>query len=126
LDEHFSFESLERNRVSNISLAVCSAGEVFILAIIIGILKAVKSDTSAENNTNAFNVVLAFTGGVWRSFPRRLLNALVYLIHAYQCFALFLGLSLKSVDRASLYPQDPLSQRLGSNRRLLLCGSVHT
>jgi len=64
-DEHSRFESLERNRVSNISFAISSAGEVPILAVIVGILKAVKSDASVQNNTKAFNVLLAFTGGVW-------------------------------------------------------------
>ena len=68
-DEHSRFESLERNRVSNVSLAVNSAGEVIILGIMIGILKAVKSDESVKNNTMAFSVLLAFTGGVWCSFP---------------------------------------------------------
>ncbi|KAF8501561.1 autophagy-related protein 22-like protein [Russula emetica] len=65
LDAHLSFESLARNRVSNISLAISSAGEILILVIMIGILKALKSDASVENNTKAFNVLLAFSGGVW-------------------------------------------------------------
>jgi len=71
IDEHSRFESLERNRVSNISLVVNSVGEVIILGIMIGILKAVKSDVSVENNTKAFNVLLAFSGGIWCSFPRQ-------------------------------------------------------
>ncbi|KAN0120753.1 Autophagy-related protein 22-like protein, partial [Russula decolorans] len=65
LDAHLSFESLARNRVSNISLAISSAGEVLILVIMIGILKALKSDASVENNTKAFNVLVAFSGGMW-------------------------------------------------------------
>lgn len=81
LDAHTRFESLARNRVSNISFAISSAGEVLILAIIVGILKAVKSDASVENNTKAFNVLLAFCGGVWCSFPRRL---------TYRCHTLFM------------------------------------
>ncbi|KAF8485833.1 autophagy-related protein 22-like protein [Russula ochroleuca] len=64
LDEHFRFESLARNRISNISLAVSSAVEVLILPSMVGILKALKSDTSVENNTKAFNVLLSFCGGV--------------------------------------------------------------
>jgi len=71
IDEHSRFESLERNRVSNISLVVNSVGEVIILGIMIGILKAVKSDVRVENNTKAFNVLLAFSGGIWCSFPRQ-------------------------------------------------------
>jgi hypothetical protein len=69
-DEHSRFESLERNRVSNISFVVSSAGEVLILGIMVGILRAVKADVSVENNTMAFSVLLAFSGGVWCSFPR--------------------------------------------------------
>ena len=80
MDEHFRFESLIRSRISNISLAISSAVEILILAIMVGILKAVKSDTSVENNTKAFNVLLAFCGGVLCSFPRRLLYAIFYIL----------------------------------------------
>ena len=64
-EEHASFESLQRNRISNVSFAVCSAGEILILAVMVGILKGVKSDESTENNTKAFSVLIAFSGGVW-------------------------------------------------------------
>lgn len=64
-DEHANFESIARNRVSNVAFAVCSAGEVLILAIMVGILKGLKSDESTENNTRAFSVLIAFSGGVW-------------------------------------------------------------
>jgi hypothetical protein len=124
LDEHLRFESLIRSRISNISLAISSAVEVLILAIMVGILKALKSDASVENNTKAFNVLLAFCGGVLCSFPRQLLYAIVHLINVHQCFVLSLGLSLKSADRASFYLQDLLSQRLDSNKQYLLYGSV--
>lgn len=33
----------------------------------VGILKGLKSDTSTENNTKAFSVLIAFSGGVWRT-----------------------------------------------------------
>ncbi|KAF8271174.1 autophagy-related protein 22-like protein [Lactarius quietus] len=65
LDDHSHFESLARNRVSNISFAISSAGEIVILAIMVGILKALNADASAENNTKAFSVLIAFSGGVW-------------------------------------------------------------
>ncbi|KAI0303673.1 MFS general substrate transporter [Multifurca ochricompacta] len=65
LDEHSQYESLTRNRVSNISFAVSSGGEIIVLAIMVGILKALKSDASVENNTKAFSVLIAFSGGVW-------------------------------------------------------------
>ncbi|EJD06852.1 uncharacterized protein FOMMEDRAFT_75769 [Fomitiporia mediterranea MF3/22] len=64
-EEHAQFESLQRNRISNVAFAISSAGEVIILAIMVGILKAVKSDESTENNTKAFSVLIAFAGGVW-------------------------------------------------------------
>ncbi|KAI0636058.1 autophagy-related protein 22-like protein [Trametes polyzona] len=64
-DEHAAYESMERNRISNISFAVCSAGEIVVLAIMVGILKGLKSDASTENNTKAFSALIAFSGGVW-------------------------------------------------------------
>ncbi|KAH9168848.1 MFS general substrate transporter [Lactarius sanguifluus] len=64
-DDHSLFESLARNRVSNISFAISSAGEIIILAIMVGILKALHADASPENNTKAFSVLIAFSGGVW-------------------------------------------------------------
>lgn len=48
------------------SFAICSAGEIIILAVMVGILKGLKSDESTENNTKAFSVLIAFSGGVWR------------------------------------------------------------
>ncbi|KAI0368007.1 hypothetical protein BV20DRAFT_949065 [Pilatotrama ljubarskyi] len=65
LTEHADYESLERNRISNVSFAVCSAGEIVILAVMVGILKGLQSDASTENNTKAFSVLIAFSGGVW-------------------------------------------------------------
>lgn len=65
METHSRFVSLQRNRISNISFTVCSAGEILVLAVMVGILKALKSDDSTENNTHAFSVIIAFTGGVW-------------------------------------------------------------
>ncbi|KAI9568217.1 autophagy-related protein 22-like protein [Boletus coccyginus] len=65
MDEHAAFESLSRNRVSNISFTVSSVGEVFILVIMVGILEGMKVGESTENNTKAFSVLIAFAGGVW-------------------------------------------------------------
>lgn len=64
-EDHEHYESIQRNRISNISFAVCSAGEIVVLAIMVGILKAMKSDASTENNTRAFSVLIAFSGGIW-------------------------------------------------------------
>ncbi|THU84193.1 MFS general substrate transporter [Dendrothele bispora CBS 962.96] len=65
LAAHAQLTSLSRNRISNISFTVCSAGEIVILAIMVGILKGLHSDESTENNTKAFSVLIAFSGGVW-------------------------------------------------------------
>jgi hypothetical protein len=59
---------MTRNRISNISFAVSSAGEIVILALMVGILKGLKSEDSTENNTKAFSVLIAFSGGVWRQW----------------------------------------------------------
>ena len=67
--EHADYESLQRNRISNVSFAVCSAGEILILAVMVGILKGLRSDESTENNTRAFSVLIAFSGGVWCASP---------------------------------------------------------
>ncbi|KAF9267955.1 MFS general substrate transporter [Marasmius fiardii PR-910] len=65
IEAHAKMTSISRNRVSNISFTVCSVGEILILAIMVGILKGLKSDESTENNTKAFSVLIAFAGGVW-------------------------------------------------------------
>ncbi|KAJ3757683.1 autophagy-related protein 22-like protein, partial [Lentinula raphanica] len=39
--------------------------EILILAVMVGILKGLKSDSSTEANTKAFSVLIAFSGGIW-------------------------------------------------------------
>lgn len=51
--------------ISNLAFTVCSVGEIFVLAIMVGILKGLKSDESTENNTKSFSVLIAFAGGIW-------------------------------------------------------------
>ncbi|KAK0204936.1 autophagy-related protein 22-like protein [Desarmillaria ectypa] len=63
--DHELVTSLAKNRISNISFAVCSAGEIIILAVMVGILKGLRSEENTENNTKAFSVLIAFSGGVW-------------------------------------------------------------
>jgi hypothetical protein len=67
--EHAEFESLARNRISNVSFAVSSAGEILILVVMVGIVKALHAGDSAENNTRTFSVLCAFSGGVWSTSP---------------------------------------------------------
>ena len=76
---------MSRNRISNISFAVSSAGEIVILAIIVGILKALKSDQSTENNTRAFSILIAFSGGVWCKCNYLFVHRLSMTIHIVLC-----------------------------------------
>lgn len=64
-DEHAEFESLSRNRVSNISFTISSIGEILILVVMVGILEGLKAGDSTANNTKAFSVLIAFSGALW-------------------------------------------------------------
>ncbi|KAF7973915.1 hypothetical protein HWV62_13964 [Athelia sp. TMB] len=64
-DEHAHFASMARNRVSNVAFAISSAGEVVVLAVMVGILRGLKPEASTVNNTKAFSIIIAFAGGVW-------------------------------------------------------------
>ena len=70
IEEHAYLESLQRNRFSNMSLVVSSAGEVVILAIMVGILKGINADASVENNTRGFSAIIAFSAAAWRKSSR--------------------------------------------------------
>jgi hypothetical protein len=50
------------------SFAISSAGETIIFAVMVGILKGLKSSDSTDNNTKAFSLLIAFSGGIWRTF----------------------------------------------------------
>lgn len=63
--EHEMLDVMSRNRISNMSFVICNAGEVIILAIMVGILKAVNSDAGVEQNTRAFSILIAFSAAVW-------------------------------------------------------------
>ncbi|KAJ1307194.1 hypothetical protein OPQ81_001309 [Rhizoctonia solani] len=65
LTEHQTLDSLSRNRLSNISFTVCSAGEIILLAIMVGMLKGMHADSSSEANTKAFSALIALSGGFW-------------------------------------------------------------
>lgn len=59
---------LTRNRLSNVSFFVCSAGELVILAILAGILVGIHADRDTESNTRAFSIVCAYSAGAWSKF----------------------------------------------------------
>ena len=66
---HDELDMLARNRLSNVSFFVCSAGELVILAVLAGILVGIHADRDTESNTRAFSIVCAYSAGVW-SKPR--------------------------------------------------------
>lgn len=100
-DEHAQFESLQRNRVSNVSFAVCSAGEILILAVMVGIIKGLRADDSTENNTRTFSVLIAFSGGVWRKQPNKIYWGRSHLtrLRSVKCCVLYLGSPWRSDGR---------------------------
>ncbi|KAL1404821.1 hypothetical protein Q8F55_008431 [Vanrija albida] len=57
-------DMLQRNRLANVSFFVCSVGELFVLAILAGILVAVITD-APDSNTKALSYVCAYSAGVW-------------------------------------------------------------
>lgn len=67
-ETHDVRDSLARNRLSNVSFFVSSVGELAVLAVLAGILIGIKSGDSVENNTRAFSVVCAYSGGIWGEF----------------------------------------------------------
>jgi hypothetical protein len=62
---HDTLDMLQRNRLSNVSFFVCSAGELVILAILAGILIGIHSDRDTESNTRALSIVCAYSAAVW-------------------------------------------------------------
>ncbi|TFB01288.1 Autophagy-related protein 22 [Trichoderma ghanense] len=58
-------DEMERSRLSNVSFYIQSVGEVVILAIIVGIMFALKVDESAANNNWGLSVLIAFATAVW-------------------------------------------------------------
>lgn len=74
MQDHMTADSLARNRLSNISFTIASAGEIVVLAIMVGILKALHSEESVQANTKAFSVLIAFSGAVWRMYTLILLD----------------------------------------------------
>lgn len=58
-------ETMAINRISNIAFAVCSFGELIVLAIMQGMLYGIHADRDTESNTQALSAVVAFSAGVW-------------------------------------------------------------
>ncbi|KAI1328102.1 autophagy-related protein 22-like protein [Xylariaceae sp. FL0255] len=58
-------DEMERSRLSNIAFYIQSVGEIFILAIIVGILFGVHVNASTANNNYGQSVLIAFSTAVW-------------------------------------------------------------
>lgn len=64
-EEHHRLDVMQRNRMSNVSFFVCSAGELVILAVIQGMLAGVHANSDTETNTRALTYVIAFASAAW-------------------------------------------------------------
>lgn len=64
-EEYDRADSMARNRLSNVAFIVQSVGEIFILAVIVGIMFALDVNASPENNNWGLSVLIAFATGVW-------------------------------------------------------------
>jgi MFS-type transporter involved in bile tolerance (Atg22 family) len=64
-DQYDFQDMMQRNRISNVAFFVQSAGEILILAVIVGIMWALKVNDSVANNNWGLSVLIAFATGVW-------------------------------------------------------------
>ncbi|KAK5170722.1 hypothetical protein LTR04_004455 [Oleoguttula sp. CCFEE 6159] len=64
-DEYDFADSMKRNELSNVAFIVQSVGEIFILAIIVGVMFGVDVNASVANNNWGLSVLIAFATGVW-------------------------------------------------------------
>ncbi|KAL4987234.1 autophagy-related protein 22-like protein [Aspergillus falconensis] len=64
--EEYDFaDTMKRSQLANIAFYVQSVGEIFILAVIVGIMFGLKVDDSQTNNNWGLSVLIAFASGVW-------------------------------------------------------------
>ena len=64
--EEYDFaDMMQRNRIQNVAFIVQSAGEILILAVIVGIMWAINVNASAERNNLGLSVLIAFATAVW-------------------------------------------------------------
>jgi len=64
-DQYDHADSMKRNELSNMAFIIQSAGEMIILAIIVGIMFGLNVNASTENNNWGLSVLIAFASGVW-------------------------------------------------------------
>lgn len=64
-EEYDRQDSLMRSKLSNMAFYIQSVGELFVLAIIVGVMFGVRVNDSEANNTFGLSVLIAFASGVW-------------------------------------------------------------
>ncbi|KAJ5758684.1 Major facilitator superfamily domain general substrate transporter [Penicillium odoratum] len=64
-EEYNYADTMMRSRLSNIAFYVQSVAEIFILAIIVGIMFGLDVNASDANNNWGLSVLIAFASGVW-------------------------------------------------------------
>ena len=64
-DEYDHADMMARNKISNTAFIIQSAAEIFILAIIIGIMFGINVNASSDNNNWGISVLIAFSTGIW-------------------------------------------------------------
>lgn len=58
-------DSMKRNELSNMAFYIQSLGEIVILAVIVGIMFALRVNDSEERNNWGLSVLIAFATGCW-------------------------------------------------------------
>ncbi|KAG0153910.1 Atg22B-1p [Penicillium digitatum] len=64
-DEYDYADTMMRSKLSNVAFYVQSVAEIFILAIIVGIMFGLRVNDSDSNNNWGLSVLIAFVSGVW-------------------------------------------------------------
>jgi MFS-type transporter involved in bile tolerance (Atg22 family) len=64
-DDYDFADMMQRNKIYNVAFIMQSAGEIIILAILVGILFALDVNASAANNLWGLSVLIAYATGVW-------------------------------------------------------------
>jgi MFS-type transporter involved in bile tolerance (Atg22 family) len=64
-DEYDFADMMMRSRLANVAFYVQSVAEIFILAIIVGIMFGLDVNASEANNNWGLSVLIAFVSGVW-------------------------------------------------------------
>ncbi|KAJ0417092.1 autophagy-related protein 22-like protein [Aspergillus carlsbadensis] len=64
--EEYDFaDTMKRSQLANLAFYVQSVAEIFILAVIVGIMFGLRVDDSEANNNWGLSVLIAFASGVW-------------------------------------------------------------